>query len=86
MLRNKKGQTLVEYLIIVALIAVGSIAILRSLSETIQVRFANITNALQNKESNFKSSEVSSEMYKKRGLDNFFEGAADSSGTAPGGR
>ena len=74
-LKNKRGQSLVEYLVIVAIIAIGSIAIVRSLGETIYVRFANITNALQNNEKEIKVDAVKSEDYQKKGLDNFFKGA-----------
>lgn len=77
-LRHQAGQTLVEYLLIVALIAIGSIAIMRSLSQTIYVRFTNITNALQNKDVEVQPHSVKEEQYKKKGLDDFFKGAAGS--------
>lgn len=73
--RNNRGQSLVEYLVIVAIIAIGSIAIVRSLGETIYVRFANITNALQNKETNIQAADVNSADYQKKGLNDFFKGA-----------
>ncbi len=72
---NQKGQSLVEYLIIVALIAVGSITIMRSLGETVKVRFTNITNALQNNETPIQATAITREQYDKPGLDNFFKGA-----------
>ncbi|MBK9292933.1 MAG: Flp family type IVb pilin [Oligoflexia bacterium] len=76
---NEKGQSLVEYLIIVSLVAVGSIFIIRSLGETVQVRFANITNALQGKETNIQPAEVKADFFKKRELHNFFKESPDDS-------
>ena len=77
MQNQQRGQGLVEYLILVALIAVGSIAIVRSLSHTIYVRFANITNALQHgKNADLQPDDVTAEQYQKRGLDDFFKGAS----------
>ncbi len=72
---NSRGQSLVEYLVLVSIIAVGSISIVRVLGHTIYVRFANITNALQNKETNIQPDAVTTQDYQKRGLDDFFKGA-----------
>ena len=82
-LRNQKGQSLIEYLIIVAVIAIGSIAIVRALGETINVRFANITNALQGKNTNLTLNPVERDSFKKRGLDDFFKGAGDNGSGSP---
>ena len=40
MIKNQSGQSLVEYLVIVSIIAIGSVAVVRGLGETISVRFA----------------------------------------------
>jgi pilus assembly protein Flp/PilA len=74
-LKNSRGQSLIEYLIIVAIIAVGSIGIVKTLGSTVKVRFANITNALQGKETAIQADAPNQEDYKKRGLDDFFQGA-----------
>jgi len=66
-----RGQSLIEYLIIVALIAIGSISIMRSLGETVYVRFANITGALQHRSVDFQPTQVTGDEFKKRGLDDF---------------
>lgn len=76
-LRNSRGQSLVEYLVIVAIIAIGSIAVIRSLGETIYVRFANITQALQGKESNLQTNEINADEYKKKKFNDFFSGAGN---------
>ena len=74
-IKSQSGQSLIEYLILVALIAVGSIAIVKSLSQTVYVKFANITNALQHKSNNMEADSVTEDQYKKRNLDDFFKSA-----------
>jgi len=73
---NSKGQSLIEYLIIVAVIAIGSIAVVRGLGQTVYVRFANITNALQNKADTLQPDALNKDDYSKKGLSDFFKGAA----------
>lgn len=71
-LKNQKGQALIEYLIIVALIGVGSIALTRAVSENISARFANVVYALGgNVEGNRKANNVSNSMYRKRDMRDF---------------
>lgn len=43
---NKKGQGLVEYLILVALVAVGSIAVIRVVGQNVAKQYENINHAL----------------------------------------
>lgn len=75
-LHNQKGQGLIEYLIIVAIVAVGSIAVMRVVGGNIQVQFANVAQALGGKESQKKEIyKVSDNMVKKRDFSNFFEGS-----------
>lgn len=45
-LKNKKGQGLIEYLIIVAIVAVGSIAVIKTVGANIDVKFATVAQAL----------------------------------------
>ena len=45
-LRNESGQALVEYALIVALIAVACVAAIGFLSGAIQTEFSNSTNSL----------------------------------------
>ena len=80
---NKRSQSLIEYLIIVALIAIGSIAIMRSLGETIYVRFANITGALQQKSVDLQPGAITPDQFQKRGLDDFFKAAGKSGPSLP---
>ncbi len=75
-----KGQSLIEYLLIVAIIAIGSIGIVRSLGQTILIRYTNITNALQNNAANLQPEAVKAEDFKKKGLNDFFKGAGEGDG------
>ena len=73
--RNQSGQALIEYLIIVALVGVGSIALMRAVSQNINARFANVVHALGGTvEGNRTASEVSSNMYRKRDMKDFAQG------------
>jgi pilus assembly protein Flp/PilA len=74
-LRNQRGQGLIEYLIIVALMGVATIAIMRVMGEAVTKRFANITHALQGEESHEKATIDKSDL-KKHDLGDFMNGAA----------
>jgi len=77
-LKNKKGQSLVEYLIIVAIVGVGSIAIMRSVGQNVQVRFANVVRALGGQvEGNRTADVVSASAYRKKDLKSFARGSLD---------
>jgi len=74
-LKNQKGQTLIEYLIIVALVGVGSIALMRAVSQNINTRFADVVRALGgNVEGDRRAAEVTTNMYRKKDLRDFVDG------------
>ena len=69
---NQKGQGLVEYLILVALIAVGSIAVVSTLGENINNRFAHIIKSMGGKpKDEIGNVEFDKSAYRKRDLSNF---------------
>ena len=72
---NKKGQGLIEYLILVALMGVATIGIIRVLNQTIKSRFASAVYALQGKSKKVKTESVKQSDYKKSDLSNFMNGA-----------
>lgn len=74
--QNQSGQGLIEYLIIVAIIAVGSLAVIRVLGESIASRFAKVAVAIQGKEQQVQNPTIEESHYKKRDLSDFFDGAA----------
>lgn len=73
-LRCERGQGLIEYLIIVALMGVATIAIVRVMGEAVATRFAVVTHALQG-ESKRLPVRVDKSHYKKRDLGDFMSGA-----------
>lgn len=75
-IRNQRGQTLIEYLIIVALVGVGSIALMRSVSKQINVKFASVVRGLGgSSESPLTDVTVKSSALKKLDMKNFGENA-----------
>lgn len=77
--KNQKGQGLIEYLIIVAIMGVATIGILRVMGQTLSSRFASITYALQGKKKSVEMEEVNETLYKKKDLGNFINGVGSNS-------
>ncbi len=75
LIKNNKGQGLIEYLIIVAIVAVGSIAVMKTVGGNINVQFANVAQALTGQAGKKSHHEVTDSLYKKRDFSNFFEGS-----------
>ena len=73
---NRKGQGLIEYLILVALMAVATIGIVRVLNYTVQTRFANAIYALQGSGKRVKTETFDESQLHKRDLSDFMNGAA----------
>jgi Flp pilus assembly pilin Flp len=74
--QNERGQGLIEYLVIVALMGVATIAIVRSLSQTVESRFASVTYALQGVKKSVAYDKIEDTSFKKKDLGNFFDGVA----------
>lgn len=74
-IKNTKGQSLIEYLIIVAIVAVGTISIVRLVGKNVSVQFANIAKALGGDDRQLKAEKPDSKMYSKKDFSNFLEGA-----------
>lgn len=74
---NRRGQGLVEYLIIVALMAIATMAVMRILSQTVQAKFARITQVLQGTDSqiSIQTETLTEQHFKKRDMSDFFHGA-----------
>lgn len=76
---NNKGQGLIEYLIIVAIMAVASIAVVKTLSGNLRSQFANVANALgTNQTQKIESKTVGKSSYEDKDLSNFFQGSVNS--------
>ncbi len=74
--KNQKGQGLVEYLIIVAIMGVASISVVRILSGNLRSQFANVANALgTNQTQKIESKTAGKSTYEDKDLSNFFQGS-----------
>lgn len=76
--KKQKGQSLTEYLILVALVAISSIGIVRVLGQTTSTQLANITNALQGgKGKILKAENVKKAHYSKKDLSTFMNNTSN---------
>ncbi|MCB0378548.1 MAG: Flp family type IVb pilin [Bdellovibrionales bacterium] len=75
--KSKKGQGMVEYMVIVAMMAVATMGIMRVLSQTTQGKFAKITQSLQGGTASIEVQvdKVDSNHFKKKDMSNFFMGS-----------
>lgn len=78
--RNQKGQSLVEYLILTALMAVATMSVVRLMSHSVSAKFAQITKAIQgDKETPVRFENVNSIDYAKKDMSDFMTGAISGS-------
>ena len=73
---GQRGQGLIEYLILVALMGVATIGIMRTLNQTVKSRFANAIYALQGRNQKAKTHNMRKEEYQRSDLSNFMSGSA----------
>ena len=78
-LLNQRGQGLIEYLMIVAIMAVSTIGIVSVMSQTVKGKFATITNSLQGRTQKVGPTNVDANLYQKSDLGNFFENSGNTS-------
>ncbi len=75
-MNNRRGQGLVEYLIIVALVGVASMAVIRVVGANLSIQFARVNEALGGKHlDRLNEVNVTADMVKKKDLTNFLQGA-----------
>lgn len=80
-LKNQRGQGLIEYLIVVALIAVATIGIMRVVGQAVGSRFASISDALQGERKTYAVDNIDENLTKKKDLGNFMNGVGASEST-----
>lgn len=79
-IKNQKGQGLVEYLIVVAIMAVGALSIIRVVGQSVNVKFASIAKSLgANVEGKIGQAEVKQSQFSKKSMRNFMSGSESSS-------
>lgn len=74
-LSNERGQGLIEYLIIVAIMAIATIGVLRVVGQNLTGRFADIAYVLQGKQKKSAMEQVEDSYLEKKTLGTFMEGA-----------
>lgn len=74
-LKNQKGQGLIEYLILVAFMAIACIGVIRALNHTINTKYQEIDFALRGTEKHIERERVNHTLSKKRSLSDFIRGA-----------
>ena len=73
------GQGLIEYVILVAIIGVGTVVLVRKLQHTVSVNMANVVHGLQSDENKRKESfiRVEESDVRMKDFSNFMNGTAD---------
>jgi Flp pilus assembly pilin Flp len=75
LVRNKKGQSLIEYLVLICLVGVGSMAVVRAVGKNVRVQFANVARALGGENDKLEADKVNLKDYSKRDFSDFMEGS-----------
>lgn len=74
LITNKKGQGMIEYLVIVAIIAVGSMSVIKLVGANLNVQFARVGQALGGSATkSIRAHQVTDHMTAKKDLSTFFE-------------
>ena len=73
------GQGMVEYLILLCLISVSCIAVVSIVGQNIKAQYAKISNAITGKGAQVPMSQVRSESYKLRGMDDYYDSSRSTS-------
>ena len=82
---HTSGQNLIEYLILVAVIAVGTMGVVRVVGANVSVQFANIAKALGSGDGQqLKAKSLDQSMYSKKDLTNFLNGSKSGSQSSGG--
>jgi Flp pilus assembly pilin Flp len=76
--KNRRGQAIAEYLILVALVGIASIAVIQVLSTNLRRKIGDVANAIGGKSSEkIESKKVEADQYEIKDLSNFKEGIRD---------
>lgn len=74
-LKNNKGQGLIEYLMLVALIAVATIGVVKVVGHNLSKKYENINRALGADGQELKAENASGAALAQKDLSNFLDGA-----------
>lgn len=75
--KNNKGQGLVEYLIILAIVAVGTIGIIKVISQNIRVHYTHVAESLGSNVQGDRPTKgtVTKSMFEEKDFNNFWQGS-----------
>jgi len=74
-MKNESGQGLVEYLVLVCLVAVSAIGVVSLVGTNIRELYAKVSNSLQNGTQSIEFSKPKKSDYQRRGMNDFEESA-----------
>ncbi len=75
-LKNQKGQGMIEYMILVALIAIGTLGVVKVVGQNVAKQYENINRALGAKKSNqLQLDNAAESQLKRKDLSNFMDGS-----------
>lgn len=74
-IKNKKGQGLIEYLMLVALIAVATIGVVKVVGYNLSKKYENINRALGANGQQLQAENASAGALSQKDLSNFLDGA-----------
>lgn len=72
-MKNKKGQGMIEYIILVALLAIAAIGVTEVLGQTVRTKLAQITSGLQDRGHNIGKDlpELEEKHVNRKGMSDF---------------
>lgn len=77
LIRNQHGQSLIEYVILVALVGVATIGLVRVLQSSVKANLANVVYALQGHKKKASFEQIDERDLRKSDFTDFMNGAAD---------
>lgn len=87
-LKDQRGQGLIEYIILVAIIGVATITFVRSLQHAVNNNFAHVINALQGDrdDTRIHKEQITDSQLRKKDFGDFMKGAVNRDGNNDPGR
>lgn len=76
-IKSNKGQGLIEYLILVAFMAIACIGVVRALNHTVNSKYQEVDWALRGVKKSVQREKIDDSLSKKRTLKSFINGVGD---------
>lgn len=75
-LSNSRGQSLIEYVILVALVGCATIGMVRLLQRAVKIDLANVIHTMQGDQQRVQAEKIDDQNMKKADFTDFMNGAA----------